>query len=76
MRKVVSVVFQKSPKTYDYFTDLPLKIGDYVVVPAGSLFLVAIVKKFKETSQKAESWIVQKVDIKGYRERLAELMFE
>ena len=76
MRKVVSVAFQNGPKTYDYFTDLSLKTGDYVVVPAGSLFSVAIVKKLKETSQRAEKWVVQKVDIKGYHERLAELMFE
>ena len=76
MVKVVSVAFSDSPKLYDYFTDLPLNVGDLVVVPAGKKYSVVTVKRFKENSVRAENYVVQRVDLEGYKERLAELMFE
>lgn len=69
--QVVSVVFQNSPKLYDYFTDLPLKAGDLAVVPAGSGLAVVQVKKLKAGSDKAKKLVIQKVDLEGYKERIA-----
>lgn len=71
--QVVSVVFQNGPKTYDYFTDLPLKAGDLAVVPAGSGLAVVKVKRLKDKSEKAEKFVIQKVDIESYRERMTML---
>ena len=76
MRKVVSVAFQSGPKLYDYFTDFPLEPGDTVVVPAGDWYSVGTVKRVKDSSIRAEKYVVQYIDIKKYRERMAELMFE
>ena len=75
MRKVVSVVFSNGPKPYDYFTDMKLKAGDLVVVPAGDFFAVTTVLRMKEKSEKATAWVIQKVDLTAYRNRLAEEMF-
>lgn len=75
MSEVVSVAFNNGPKLYDYFTDLPLKVGDLVVVPAGAFYSVVTVKKVKVTSRKAEKFVVQRVDLEAYNNRLAELVF-
>lgn len=75
MKKVVSVTFSNGPKPYDYFTDMEPKAGDLVVVPAGDFFAVATVLKIKEKSEKATAWVIQKVDLTAYRNRLAEEMF-
>ncbi len=71
MMQVASVVFQNSPKLYDYFTDLPLKAGDLAVVPAGAGLAVVKVKKVKDASDKAKKLVIQKVDLEGYQERVA-----
>lgn len=70
MLKVVSVSFNDNPKTYDYFTDLPLKIGDLVVVPAGSFYSVVTVKKVKDESIRATKFVVQKIDLRDFRQRM------
>lgn len=75
MRKVVRVAFKDSPKLYDYFTDLQLNVGDLVVVPAGSFYSVVTVKQIKDSSLRAEKFVVQKVDLKSYHDNMAELMF-
>lgn len=72
---VVSVAFPDSPKKYDYLTDLSdLKRGDLVVVPTGSphqrRFAVVPVVGFKDESDKADKWVVQRVDIKGWQQRI------
>lgn len=79
---VVSVAFKNGPKTYDYLTSLALKPGDFVVVPTGPLgrgdfrfanldyISVARVIKVKRDSPKATAWVMGKVDIRLYKERL------
>lgn len=70
MCKVVSVAFHNGgPRRYDYFTDIPLNVGDLVVVPAGSFYSVVTVKGIKEKSSRAEKWVVQRVDLQAYEER-------
>lgn len=72
---VASVVFENTPyKSYDYLSDIPLKKGDLVVVSTGSgpsrRFAVVEVVKIKEQSDKATSWVVQKVDTEGFDRRM------
>lgn len=69
--QVVSVAFDSGPKLYDYYTDLPLHVGDLVVVPAGSFaYAVVRVRRVKERSDKATKLVIQRVDIEAYRERI------
>lgn len=72
---VVSVSFPDSPKKYDYLTDLSdLKRGDLVVVPTGPprqrRFAVVPVVGIKQESEKADKWVVQRVDIDGWQQRI------
>lgn len=79
---VVSVVFRDTPfKHYDYLTDLPdVKNGDLVVVPTGSPsnreFAVVKVVAIKESSPKATAWVVQKVDVEGFNQKMEERELE
>ena len=69
--QVVSVAFDSGPKLYDYYTDLPLHVGDLVVVPArSSAYAVVCVRRVKEKSDKATKLVIQRVDIEEYRERI------
>ena len=68
---IASVSFGDGPKLYDYFTDLKLRPGDLVVVPAGDFFSVARVMKLREESTRAEKWVAQKVDLTHYKALLA-----
>jgi len=72
---VVSVEFGNTPwKHYDYLTDLRLQKGDLAVVPAGPLeaerFAVVKVVELKKESPRAMAWVVQKVDVKGYKKKM------
>ena len=72
---VVSVSFPDSPKKYDYLTDLSdLKRGDLVVVPTGSprqrRFAVVQVVDMKAESEKADKWVVQRVDEEDFRKKM------
>ena len=75
---VISVVFRNTPKSYDYFCDFQVKAGDLVVVPTGSApfkdFAVTKVVGIKKTSVKATLWAMQKLDVKGFNERMEERM--
>jgi len=71
---VVSVVFRDNPKKYDYLTDIELRKGELAVVPVGppdaGAFEVVTVAAVKEFSIKATAWVVQRVDVKGWRQRM------
>jgi ribosomal protein L24 len=71
---VVRVAFRNSPMLYDYLCDLPIKKGDLVVVPTGPApfreFAVVKVMEVVEHSQKATSWVAQKVDVVGFNRRM------
>lgn len=54
-------------KLYDYFTEVDVKAGELVVVPAGSSYSLAKVEKVKEQSAKAKLYIVQVVDKKAIK---------
>lgn len=75
---VVSVIFDdKSPKRYDYLTDLPnLKAGDFVVVPTGPPpyrnFAAVKIVGLKTESERATAWVVQKVDVDGFQNKMEE----
>ena len=80
---VVGVVFRGTPyKIYDYLTDLPLCKGDLVVVPTGPLakgdtagiserfVTVARVVRRRTASAKAFAWVIQKVDMTAFVNRM------
>ena len=54
-------------KLYDYFTEVDVKAGELVVVPAGSSYSLAEVEKVKEKSTKARLYVVQVVDKKAIK---------
>ena len=58
-----------NPQTYDYYTDLKVGRGDYVLVPSAFTFSLAKVVKVMEKSDKATKMVVQKIDMAGYVER-------
>lgn len=66
---VARVAFKDSPKSYDYYTDLPLRTGDLVVVPAGDWFAVVRVRRMLEDSEKAARWVIQRLDLKAFEDR-------
>lgn len=69
--KYVQVIFKGNfEKLYDYITDLDLRKGEPVVVPTGSTFSVATVVNVIDKSEKAVSWVVQKVDVEAHEARL------
>ena len=61
-------------KLYDYFTEVDVKAGELVVVPAGSSYTLAKVEKIRERSDTAKLYIIQVVDKKAIKraEELAE----
>lgn len=82
---VVSVQFRTNPwKTYDYLTDLDLHKGDFVVVPTGPLgagdtskadlnhVTVVQVTARKLKSDKATAWVIGKVDMQGFLQKMKE----
>ncbi len=62
-------LYDASTKLYDYFSDIDVEVGDYVLVPTPYGPKVAKVKKVVSTSDKAEKLIIQKVDVKSYAKR-------
>lgn len=70
--KIAQIIFKGNTcKSYDYFTDLDLTVGEPVVVETGSTFSVGTVQKIIDESKNAKSWVVQKVDVAGHKERKA-----
>jgi hypothetical protein len=71
--KIVQVAFAGNYEVlYDFFTDLDsLQVGDPVVCDTSRGYSVGKVVRFVETSTKARSWIVQRVDAEGHRQRMA-----
>lgn len=68
---IVQVSFKGNlAKLYDYKTDLDLEKGEPVVVPTGSTFSIGIVERIIETSNRATSWVVQRVDVLGHKKRI------
>jgi hypothetical protein len=63
---------RSTDKTYDYYTDLDLAIGDHVVVDSPSTgFVVVLVKDIIESETiRVSKWVVDKVDIASYNERI------
>lgn len=78
---VICVMFRNNGKLYDYYCDFPVKKGDLVVVPTGSIpfkdfakdFAVVKVMGEKRQSDKAKLWAVSKVDVQGFNARMQEL---
>lgn len=71
MTQYVRVKFRNSPIIYDYLSDIELHEGDFAVVPATPGFAVVHVVKVVEHSAKATAWVVQRVDVEGYKKRMA-----
>ena len=70
--KIVQIIFKGNTcKSYDYFSDLDLKVGEPVVVETGSTFSIGTVHGFVSESKNARYWIVQKIDIEGHKDRMA-----
>lgn len=74
---IVAVRFKGSSNiycgsAYHYLTDLPLKVGDEVIVdsPSQGLVVVSVSALFVDhSSTKATKWVVQKVDRSEYDRR-------
>lgn len=56
-------------KLYDYFSDIDVEAGDYVLVPTPYCPKVAVVEKVVSASDKAQKLVIQKIDVKGYVKR-------
>lgn len=67
---VVRVMFYDSSREYDYLTDIRLAVGDYVVVPTGKRMGIARVNRVGRSSSRAVKWVIQKIDLAGYEERM------
>ena len=72
MTQYVRVQFRNSPNIYDYLSDIELHEGDFAVVPASPGFAVVRVVKVVEHSERATAWVVQRVDVEGYQQRMAQ----
>ncbi|MDP4174176.1 MAG: hypothetical protein Q8933_09430 [Bacteroidota bacterium] len=59
---------------YSYFTDIEdLQEGDVVVVPTNSSYSIGFFSRYatlKQHAKNASKWIVQKVDIEAYEEKM------
>lgn len=66
---VVTVAYQESPgRRYDFLTDIPgLTRGDLVVVKAATGYGLTKVIDTKEQSNKATAWVVDRVDVDGFK---------
>lgn len=62
-------LYDAPTKLYDYFSDIDVEVGDYVLVPTPYGPKAALVYKVISTSKKAEKLIIQKIDVKGYAKR-------
>ena len=77
MRKVIAIRFRTNgclgEKVYSYFTDLEVKVGDWVIVEVSKEFKTAMVTDAEGLSKadiaKAHKWIVQKVEVAEYEKR-------
>ncbi len=68
--QIAKVIIYGAPaKSYDYYSDIDVEAGDYVLVPTPYGPKVAKVTKIVSTSDKAEKLIIQKVDVKSYAKR-------
>ena len=77
MKKVIAIRFSTNgclgEKVYAYFTDLEVKVGDWVIVEVSKEFKTAMVTDAEGLSKadiaKAHKWIVQKVEVAEYEKR-------
>jgi hypothetical protein len=70
-KKYVKVEFiGYSGKQYAFWTDLELQAGDLVVVDSTMGYGVAVVMENIEFSDKANRWVVQKVDLEAHVKRI------
>lgn len=74
MTKIAQVTFAGNNEVrYDFFTDIDnLQVGDPVVCDTARGYSIGKVVALIETSTKARSWIVQRVDVEGHRARMEE----
>ncbi len=72
MIKIVQVTFAGNNEVkYDFFTDVDnLQVDDPVVCDTARGLSVGKVAGFVKTSTKARNWIVQRVDVEGYKKRI------
>lgn len=73
VKRIVQVVFAGNyERKYDFFTDLDLQLGDFVVCDTFRGYSVAKVVSLLAltTNTKADKWIVQVVDVVGHAERM------
>lgn len=69
---VVGVQFSSSSREYSFKTDLALEVGDQVVVDTSTGgATLAVVSSIDGNYGRATRWVVQKVDMKAHRERIA-----
>ena len=81
-KRVALVKFPRGSfeQEYSYFTDIEdLRNGDILVVPAGSSYSIGVFQRYSSNNihtKNATKWIVQKVDIEGYEDKLALGIFD
>lgn len=74
--RVAQIIFKSyaEPVEYSYFTDIEdLKKGDVLVVPTSNAYSIGYFSKYstnKHHIRNASKWIVQKVDIEAYEDKL------
>ena len=77
-KQIALVKFNNNSATeymeYSYKTDIEdLKKGDVVVVPTNSSYSIAYLSRYSDNKQhvkNATKWIIQKVDIEGFENRM------
>ena len=76
MNRVALVKFPRGSfeQEYSYFTDIEgLEKDDIVVVPTGNTYGIGIFQRYSDNKihlKNATKWIVQKVDIKTYEDKV------
>jgi hypothetical protein len=73
LKRIVRVSFAGNlERQYDFFTDLNLELGDFVVCDTFRGYSVGKVMSILAltTKTKADKWIVQLVDVMGHAERM------
>lgn len=78
MFNTVGVTFvgqnENNTKEYAYLTDIPeIEVGDYVVVDSTDGYKTAKVTTLFCEESKAVKWVVCKIDIKAFEEKLEDL---
>lgn len=71
VRSIAVVKFPNNFKKYDFRTDIPLSIGDKVVVDTAMGAQIGTVQGFKDKSEIAHKWVIQKLDLDAHEDRLA-----